>query len=68
MVADRLGGTSSIGGAGGSGGGYSEGVFDVSAGEVYAVTVGTGGSAGAVGGNGGQGGSSSFGDLISATG
>ena len=56
-----------VGGAGGAGG-FSIGYFDVTPGDVIAVTVGAGGSAvtGAVDGN--AGGTSSFGSLCSATG
>ncbi|WP_291516006.1 hypothetical protein [Bdellovibrio sp. ArHS] len=49
------------GGAGGGGGGYAHGVFSVTPGAQYTVTVGAGGA-------GGAGGTSSFGSLISATG
>ncbi|MBX3308445.1 MAG: hypothetical protein KF751_20555 [Nitrospira sp.] len=54
---------------GGCGGGYGKGVFTVTPGSTYAVTVGAGGS-GAVykGRRGHEGGKSSFGDLIAATG
>lgn len=53
-------GTGGVGGGGG-GGGYAHGVFGVTAGQSFVVTVG-------VGGNSVDGGSSSFGALISATG
>lgn len=52
-------------GGGGSGGGYAHGVFVVSPGASFAVTVGSGGTAGA---SPTAGGTSSFGSLISATG
>mgnify|MGYP003630740468 CR=1 FL=1 len=48
--------------SGGSGGGFAIGEFDVVAGAVYAITVGTGGVID------NSGGTSSFGSLISATG
>jgi hypothetical protein len=50
-------------GGGGAGGGYSEGFYNVSAGEVFPVSVGNGGA-----GAGSNGGNSSFGSLASATG
>jgi hypothetical protein len=50
------------GGTGG-GGGFAVGVYTVTPGTAYSVTVGVGGT-----GNGGSGGSSSFSSLISATG
>jgi hypothetical protein len=55
----------------GAAGGYSEGVFDVTPGQSYAVVVGVGGAVGAGGAspaNGGTGAISSFGAMISATG
>lgn len=66
------GGTGSNAGAtasGGGAGGYSDGVFSVTPGSGYSVTVGTGGAAnGTFAGNGFGGGTSSFGALASATG
>lgn len=59
------GGGGSDAGRGGAGGGYAHGVFDVTAGTNYAVTVGNGGTRGV---NAQAGGASSFGALISATG
>lgn len=53
------------GSGGGAAGSYSMGLFSVTPGTVYAVTIGVGGAAG---GNGGQGGTTSFGALISAPG
>ena len=50
------------GGGGGGGGGYAHGVFTVSPGTSYALTVGAGGGVNA------NGGTTSFGSLISATG
>jgi hypothetical protein len=50
-------------GGGGAAGGYSEGFYSVSPGEVFAVAVGNGGA-----GAGSSGGNSSFGSLASATG
>lgn len=55
-------------GEGGGGGGYSRGAFNVTPGQVLAVTVGSGGSPGPGGNVGGDGGTSSLGALISATG
>ncbi len=55
-------------GEGGGGGGYSRGAFNVTPGQVLAVTVGSGGSPGPGGNIGGDGGTSSVGALISATG
>ena len=56
-------------GAGGNGGGYAEGTYDVTPGQVLAVTVGAGGVAGTgTGTAGGTGGTSSVGSLLSATG
>lgn len=56
-------------GSGGGGGGYAEGWYDVTPGQVIAVTVGAAGTAGIQSGaNGGAGGSSSLGSLLSATG
>lgn len=65
-----MGSTAPGGGAGGGGGGgYAEGIYTVTPGASFPVTVGAGGVGGAVGGGtGGGGGSSSFGALISATG
>lgn len=54
------GGGAGGGGCGGGGGGYAHGVFQVTPGDVYAVTVS--------GKNRNAGGTSSFGSLISATG
>ena len=65
------GGAGGGGGAvlrGGSGGGYAHGVFNVTPGSAYTVTVGLGGAAGIGSNYGGSGGTSSFGALISATG
>ncbi|MGW1539734.1 glycine-rich domain-containing protein [Streptomyces sp. NPDC002309] len=54
---------------GGAGGGYSEGVYDVSAlGAVETIVVGQGGSAGTASTDGSDGGNSSFGGLVSANG
>jgi hypothetical protein len=53
---------------GGAGGGFSEGVFAVTPGETFAVTVGTGGAGGTPGNNGSAGGTTSFGSLLSVTG
>ena len=56
-------------GSGGGGGGYAEGVYAVTPGASYAVTVGGFGSGGnSSGSSGAAGGSSSFGGLVSATG
>ena len=58
-------------GAGGNGGGYAEGVYSVTPGDVIAIVVGAGGAKGTVAGggtNGLQGGTSSVGSLLSATG
>lgn len=56
--------------AGGAGGGYGEGLYEVAAlGGPVTVTVGAGGAAaGAVNGGGGAGGNSSFGALLNALG
>lgn len=67
------GGSGASGGAqqgtGGGGGGYAHGVFNVTSGTSYTITVGSGGVAKTVVElNGNAGGSSSFGSLISATG
>lgn len=56
---------SGIARTGGGGGGYAHGIFNVTAGDSYTVTVGTGGAGGA---SPTAGGTSSFGLLISATG
>lgn len=57
-------------GGGGGGGGYTQGWFDVTPGQVIAITVGAGGVAGsgAGTGTGGTGGTSSAGSLCSCTG
>lgn len=55
-------------GEGGAGGGYSRGVFAVTPGTSYPVTVGAGGTAGPANGSAGAGGTSSFGSFLSATG
>ena len=52
-------------GTGGGGGGYAHGVFNVTPGTPYAITVGTGGTGGT---SPTAGGTSSLGALISATG
>jgi hypothetical protein len=66
------GGAANAGSAasGGGGGGYVEGVFAVTPGQSYAVTVGTAGSggAGSSAANGTAGGSSSFSSVATATG
>lgn len=54
-------------GSAGSGGGYAEGVFAVTPGQVIPIIVGSGGAGGA-GGDGGAGGTSSAGSIVSATG
>lgn len=59
------GGTTGSGYGGGGGGGYAHGVFSVTPGNVYTVTIGTGG---AVSNPPNAGGSTSFGALLSATG
>lgn len=53
---------------GGCGGGYGKGVFTVTPGHTYAVTVGNGGTGGSFRIRGSSGGESSFENLISATG
>lgn len=58
-------------GGGGGGGGYAHGIFTVTPGTSYQVTVGAGGNGGTAHGDwgtGGTGGTSSFSNLISATG
>jgi hypothetical protein len=65
-----------VGGGGGSagycesggGGGYAEGVFAVSPGTQYSVTIGGGGGGVGYYGGAGSGGTSSFGSLLSASG
>lgn len=59
-----------VGASGGSAGGFSEGLFNISDNETISVTIGTGGSAVAAGvaSKGGNGGDTRFGSLISATG
>ncbi len=55
-------------GSGGQAGGYSEGIFDVTATSTVTVTIGAAGAAGAAAnGNGGNGGTTSFGSLLTAT-
>ncbi len=62
-------GSPAWGGTGGGGGAYGKGIFSVTPGASFTVTVSTGGTGGALtGGNGGNGGTSSFGALISAGG
>ena len=63
------GAAGSTGGAGGGGGGgYGEGIYTVTPGNSYTVTVGAGGAGGTSAGNGGAGGTSSFSTRISVTG
>lgn len=65
------GGAANISGAagsGGCGGGYAEGLFTFTPGQIIAVTSGAGGLAGTTSSNGGAGGTSSVGAIISATG
>lgn len=65
------GGTGAGGGgaSGGAGGGYAEGWYDVTPGQVLAVTIGAGGTQGnGTPTNGGTGGTTSIGALLSATG
>lgn len=63
-------GSATQAGSGGGAGGYAEGVFTVTPGQLVAVTVGAGGSgqAASSGTGGGWGGASSFGSYCSATG
>jgi hypothetical protein len=62
-------GTGTNAAAGGGAGGYAEGWYDVTPGSTYMVTVGAGGSgATSPGAAGSPGGTTSFGDLLSATG
>lgn len=58
----------STAGGGGGAGGYAETYIDLNPGDVIPVVVGGGGSAGNPGASGGGGGTSSFANLISATG
>lgn len=62
------GGGSGASGASGAGGGYATGYFDVSPGDVIAVTVGVAGTGASSGAQAGTGGTSSLGSLCSATG
>jgi hypothetical protein len=55
-------------GYGGGGGGYGKGIFTVTSGTNYTITIGAGGLAGTASANGGTGGTSSVGTLITATG
>mgnify|MGYP001042655339 CR=1 FL=1 len=66
VVGAGEGGTNQV--RGGHGAGYAHGVFDVTPGDVYPVTVGVGGLTANAGSGVTDGGSSSFGALISATG
>jgi hypothetical protein len=72
LVGGGGGGTGTNGnmfsGGGGGAGGYSEGVFPVTPGQVIAVTVGSSGAGQAYGASGTVGGNSAFGSLCSATG
>ncbi len=62
-------GGTSYGGNGGPGGGYGKEFINVTSGQAYAVTVGTGGNGGSGAyGAGTAGGTTSFGALVSATG
>jgi hypothetical protein len=55
--------------SGGGAGGYAEGIFDVTPGQSFNATVGSGGASGDTNaGNGGSGGASGFGALLSAGG
>ena len=62
------GGNTTMSGGGGGAGGYAEGVFAVTPGASYAITIGSGGNGVGTNATAGSGGSSSFGALISATG
>ncbi len=62
------GGNANTGGGGGGAGGYSEGIFAVTPGTVYAVTIGAGSGGVGVNATAGSGGTTSLGALISATG
>lgn len=62
------GGNGNSGGGGGGAGGYSEGVFPVTPGTSYPITIGAGGGSVGPSATGASGGTSSFGALLSATG
>lgn len=62
------GGSATYAGGGGGSGGYTEGVFTVTPGTSYTVTIGAAGAAGASSAGGGNGGTTTFGALLTATG